>query len=163
MATFEEFVQTELPTRPFAPTDGAAGQVLARSSRPERPRELVWVDVPSANPGLPAPAGVGGVGGHRAVMLAPDGTVVHADPANADSYIGISKSAAAGGDQVAIATRDTISEPTWAWQPGMPLFFLTNGTLTQAPPTSTCVPHVGVAITPTTVLLSKLHPIFIGA
>lgn len=49
--TFADFVQVELPKRPFAEVDGAAGQVLARSNRPERPRELVWVDVP----GLSAP------------------------------------------------------------------------------------------------------------
>lgn len=45
--SFNDFVSTELPLRPFAPTDGAPGQVLARSGNADRPRETVWVDLPS--------------------------------------------------------------------------------------------------------------------
>lgn len=56
MATFEEFVQTELPTRPFALTDGLAGQIPVRSANPERARELVWVDY------VPGGGGSGGAG-----------------------------------------------------------------------------------------------------
>ena len=44
MATFNDFVQTELPLRPFVATDGTAGQTLVRSNNPLAPRELVWAD-----------------------------------------------------------------------------------------------------------------------
>ncbi len=47
MATFEEFVQTELPKRPFCASDGLPGQVLTRSANPLAVRELVWADAPS--------------------------------------------------------------------------------------------------------------------
>lgn len=42
MATFEEFVQLELPRRPFADVDGLPGQIPVRSSNPAAKRELVW-------------------------------------------------------------------------------------------------------------------------
>ena len=49
--TFNDFIQNELPKRPFTSADGAAGQMLVRSHRPERPRELVWADVPTGGAG----------------------------------------------------------------------------------------------------------------
>lgn len=42
MATFDEFVQIELPRRPFADTDGLPGQIPVRSNNPLAKRELVW-------------------------------------------------------------------------------------------------------------------------
>ncbi len=42
MADFNEFVQLELPRRPFVSTDGGPGQVLVRSNNPHAIRELVW-------------------------------------------------------------------------------------------------------------------------
>jgi hypothetical protein len=162
MPTFEEFVQTELPKRPFADVDGAPGQVLARSSRPERPRELVWVDIPGLDAGLQAIA-ASNVSGHRAVMLTSTGQAAHADPTAAQQYVGISKGAASTGGTVSITYRDTISEPTWTWMVGQPVYFIADGVLTQTPPATVCVPHIGVAISPTVILLSKLHPVFIGA
>lgn len=116
-----------------------------------------------AAPGVSLPAGVDGVLAHHAVMLAPDGTLSHMDPALADSFVGVSKNAAVAGDPVVVATRDTVSEPTWTWSPGLPVFAGVGGALTQTPPTTVCVAHIGVAITPTTLLLSKTQPVFIGA
>lgn len=45
MSALEAFVNIELPKRPFVNTDGAAGQVLARSSNPLAVRELVWASM----------------------------------------------------------------------------------------------------------------------
>lgn len=163
MSGFTDFVTVELPKRPFVDEDGAAGQVLVRSTRAERVRELEWADLPVIAPGVSLPAGPSGISGHRAVMLAADGTLNHTDPAYADSFVGISKNAAAAGDLVSVATRDTVSEPTWTWIPGSPVFAGVDGTLTQVPPATVCVAHIGVAITPTTLLLSKTQPVFIGA
>lgn len=42
MSGFNDFVQTELPLRPFVRTDGQEGQTLVRSNNPLAPREMVW-------------------------------------------------------------------------------------------------------------------------
>lgn len=42
MANFDEFVQLELPRRPFVGDDGQPGQVLVRSQNANAKRELVW-------------------------------------------------------------------------------------------------------------------------
>ena len=161
--TFNDFVQIELPKRPFAEVDGAPGQVLARSNRPERPRELVWVEIPGMEADFSLTAGPAGVSGHRAVMVSPDGTAAHADPADALAYIGISKHAAVAGAPVTIAIRDTLNEASWSWVPGQPIYFVANGVLTQAVPTETAVTPIGVAISATTVLISRDAPLFLGA
>lgn len=158
----EAFLLAELPKRPFVAADGAAGQVLARSANPGRPKELVWVNVPGLDVGLQLLAGPAGVSGHRAVMVAADGTLAHANPALADSYVGISMNAAVTSDLVTVATKDTVSEPTWTWTPGLPVFFIADGLLTQAPPTAVCVPVIGTAISPTTLLLGRTNPVFLG-
>lgn len=44
MATFQDFVQEELPKRVFTPADGTAGQVPVRSGNPLAKREMVFVD-----------------------------------------------------------------------------------------------------------------------
>ena len=161
--TFADFVQIELPKRPFAEVDGAPGQVLARSNRPERPRELVWVDVPGLQADFTLTAGPAGVSGHRAVMVATDGTAVHADPADARSYIGISTHAAAPGAPVTVALRDTLTEASWTWVPGKTIYFTTDGLLTQTVPVATAVTPIGVAISATSVLISRDNPVFLGA
>lgn len=161
--TFNDFVQIELPKRPFAELDGAPGQVLARSNRPERPRELVWVDMGGVEQDFTLPAGPDGISGHRAVMVSADGTAAHADPADARAYIGISKHAAVAGAPIAIALRDTLTEPSWDWVPGKTLYFTVGGVLTQIVPTATAVTPIGVAISATTVLISRDSPVFLGA
>ena len=41
---FNDFVEAELPLRPSVATDGAAGQILVRSTNPLAPREMVWAN-----------------------------------------------------------------------------------------------------------------------
>lgn len=159
--TFNDFIQDELPKRPFTEADGSAGQVLVRSSRPERPRELEWADLPGLDAGLRLVAHTD-ISGHRAVMATPLGAE-HADPANAGAVIGISKHAAAAGDLVGIATQGTLTEPTWAWTPGATVFFVADGLLTQTVPTAVSVMPIGTALTPTSILINPLHAVFLGA
>lgn len=45
MSSFNNFVQVELPKRPFTNDDGTDGQILVRSSNSEKPRELIWTDI----------------------------------------------------------------------------------------------------------------------
>ena len=157
--TFNDFIQDELPKRPFTEADGSSGQVLVRSSRPERPRELEWADMPSLDVGLRLVAHTD-ISGHRAVMATPLGAE-HADPANASAVIGISKHAAVAGDLVGIATQNALNEPTWAWTPGAPVFFVADGLLTQAVPTTVAVMPIGTALTPTSILINPLHAVFL--
>lgn len=159
--TFADFVQTELPKRPFADVDGAPGQVLIRSDRPERPRELTWANLPASGL-LTLPAGPLGVSGHRAIMIAADGTAAHADPAEARSFFGISTNAAIPGASVTVATRDTLTESSWAWTPGQPIYFVADGMLTQTVPTATAVTPVGVAISATTIMINRDAPVFLS-
>lgn len=157
--TFNDFIQTELPKRPFTDVDGSPGQVLVRSSRPERPRELEWADIPGIDAGLRLPASTN-ISGHRAVMATPLGAE-HADPANAGAVIGISKHAAVAGDLVGIAAQGALTEPTWAWTPGAPVFFVADGLLTQTVPTTVAVMPIGTALTPTSILINPLHAVFL--
>ncbi len=160
--TFNDFVQIELPKRPFAEHDGASGQVLARSNRPERPRELVWVDQPAGG-SVVIQAGHTSISGHRAIMIAPDGAAAHADPAEASSFFGISMSAALPDMPVVVAIRDIITEQSWNWVPGQPIYFVVDGLLTQSVPTTTAVTPIGVAISVTSILISRDAPVFLGA
>lgn len=77
MADFNTFVQTELPKRPFVSTDGAAGDVLVRSSNPLAVRELTWVSSASLAPPLePATTTtLGGVKQGTNILIAADGTI----------------------------------------------------------------------------------------
>lgn len=159
--TFADFVQTELPKRPFAEEDGAPGQVLARSNRPERPRELVWVDMPGVQPAFTMTAGMA-LSGHRAIAVLPNGTAGYAEPDEAGAYIGVSTHAALEGAPVTVALRDTITESSWSWQPGQPVYFAPSGVLTQTVPTTVALTRIGVAISPTTLLLQRETPIFFG-
>jgi len=45
MSSFNEFIELELPRRPFTLEDGSPNQLLVRSEHVERPRELVWTDI----------------------------------------------------------------------------------------------------------------------
>ena len=108
-------------------------------------------------------AGPAGVSGHRAVMATSDGTAAHADPAEARAYVGISKHAAVAGAPVAIALRDTLTESSWAWVPGKTIYFTADGMLTQTVPTTTAVTPIGVALSATSILISRDNPVFLGA
>ncbi len=50
---FNDFVQTELPKRPFTNADGAAGQIPVRSTNPLAARELEFADLTDVLDGLP--------------------------------------------------------------------------------------------------------------
>lgn len=155
MSGFNDFIQLELPKRPFTQGDGQAGDILVRSGNALAARELVWARPDAVgNPGLTLLAGPGGVSGHRAIRILPDGRAAHADPADADSYVGISLHAALEGEGVQVRYRDAVTEPSWAWVPG-PIFFGLGGMLTQTPPTHGAVLMIGTATSATTILLAR--------
>lgn len=166
MSAFEDFIQLELPKRPFTSSDGSAGQVLARSSNPLAARELVWITPGDANPTTYIASE--NLGGHRIVVLTAPGAVTYADNTtaiHADSIFGMTKSAAIMGDQVQVArVGEEVVEPTWNWITGQVLFLGVDGSLIQSEPVSPAVFSliVGFATSPTSILLDVREPIFLG-
>ncbi len=136
MPTFEEFVQIELPKRPFTAEDGAAGQVLVRSGNAGRPRELVWADMPQT-PVVPTYTAGTALSGHRAVVLDESYNLQYASNLNlADAHrvFGITKSAAAQGAPVEVIHDGEVQEPSWSWTVGGAIYLGSDGTLVQSEP-----------------------------
>lgn len=123
-------------------------------------------------PGPPGQSGVGYVtylaqgplGGHRAVCAAFSLYVRYADHnslPDATAVIGITLNAAADNDLINVATSGEIIEPSWSWAEGLPIFVGANGALTQVPPTSGFQLIVGVATSPTSILVGIKQPIIL--
>lgn len=99
--------------------------------------------------------------GHRVIKATPAG----ADYASCDvltdsgAVIGISGNAALAGSLVRIQTDGDISEPSWNWIVGKPVFNGLNGLLTQTSPSVGYALVIGLAIESTTVLISVKQPI----
>ena len=159
MPTFEEFVQTELPTRPFVATDGAAGQVLMRSSNPLAVRELTWGDVP----GVGAPtshvqleAGQDMAAGTPVKVVAnvfvPAGT-------NDPHVLGLLRSAAIAGQTATAQSSGTLT--LTGLTPGA-FYYLGDGSITATPPTSGYLVLIGSAITASMMAINLAPPIYLA-
>ena len=138
MPTFEEFVQTELPTRPFVSTDGTAGQVLVRSSNPLAVRQLIWSDLPGIVVPTTYTAGEN-LSGHRMVVLDSVRNAIYADNTTMDhatKVFGLTKTAALQGDQVEVVRDVELQEPSWSWTVGGAIYLGSGGTLIQSAPVS---------------------------
>lgn len=110
--------------------------------------------------------GVGGVvtltaatdiGGHRALMLADDGTggAVYADPTTNDYvFAGVSLGAVSAGGTGQAMTNGLIEEPSWSWAPLQPVYVAPSGVLTQSMPASGYFHLVGFARTATSLLVA---------
>lgn len=76
--------------------------------------------------------------GHAAVYRRPDGLIDYASADNTacmNEAIWITIGAASAGDDVTAVMYGELSEPSWAWTPGVPIFLGLAGALTQTPPT----------------------------
>lgn len=127
---------------------------------------------PPGPPGAPGQAGVsyvtflasGPLGGHRAVRAT---FARHAqysdndDVAGAASVLGITLHAADAEAPVNVAASGEIVEPSWAWAVDAPIFVGGAGVLTQVPPTTGFQLVVGVATSPTSMLVSIKQPIIL--
>lgn len=123
-------------------------------------------------PGAPGQAGVsyvtfvasGPIGGHRAVraMFARHAQYAdHNDVAGASSILGITLHAAEAKAPINVAASGEIVEPSWAWVVDAPIFVGVAGVLTQAPPSTGFQLIVGVATSPTSMLVSIKQPIIL--
>jgi hypothetical protein len=105
------------------------------------------------------------LGGHRVVIVDSDNKVYYADRTNlAHMYkvVGITRGAANVGDSVEIQTYGLMTELSWNWIAGQPIFLGTNGLLTQVPPSYGFCLIIAKALTSTDIFISVKNPIILG-
>lgn len=106
----------------------------------------------------------GAVSGHRLVKTTTSGKVGYAssnDLLSANGILGMTLNAAADGDTLTIIQSGKVIEPSWTFTPNTHLFCGIDGTLTQTQPATGFSLVVGIAISPTEVLLGIKQPIVI--
>ena len=101
--------------------------------------------------------------GHRVLKATIDGANYASSDVieDASAVIGISVEAASAGALIQIQTDAELSEPSWNWAVGKPVFNGLNGLLTQTSPSAGYSLVVGLATSPTTILISVKQPIII--
>lgn len=100
------------------------------------------------------------LGGHRVVTVA--GNYASKDNA-ADKFkiLGVTQGAVSNGATATVTTYGTMTESSWNWTEGSPVFLSTNGLLTQTPPTSGFRIIIGRPQTATTLFVDISEPIII--
>ena len=99
--------------------------------------------------------------GHRAVTPRPDGTLEHASNAVAahlHAPLWITQGAVTAGQLATVLAYGALTESSWAWTPGAPLFLGADGLLTQTPPVAPgalFLAKVGIATGPTTAFFDR--------
>ena len=95
------------------------------------------------------------LGGHRCVITTATG-ITYADSSNITHLglvLGITTSAVLAGEEVAISTVGEVIEPSWSFALGN-VYVGLNGNLTQIVPLSGFIQIIGVAISPTVLLVA---------
>lgn len=144
---------------------------------------VVVVRVPTlvrvAAPGPQGPAGVaeqiraptltadGALSGHRAVRPTGAGTVEYAEnqtAAHAHGPLWVTTAAAADGAPVTAIAYGTVTEPSWTWTAGQPVFLGAGGALTQTAPTAPTAEFltvVGIATATEALFVNPAPPILL--
>lgn len=164
MTGFTDFVQTELPKRPFTNTDGAPGQMLVRSSNTAAARELVWVDVPSGGGSVVTYIAGEAISGHSALIVGADGKLYNADCGTAahQFVFAVAVGASASGAAVSFVDSGPLEHLGWTFTPGLPVFLGHGGLLTQTLPVDAVFSKIiGIALTSTKISISFQPAIFL--
>lgn len=109
--------------------------------------------------------GAAPIGGHRLVSPQADGTLELADPtdlAEIHRPVWLTTQAAGADEDTTVVSFGPVTEPSWAWTPGAPLYLAANGLLTHTVPTapgSAFLKAVASAVTPTTIQYDPQPPI----
>ena len=100
------------------------------------------------------------LGGHRVVTV--EGFYASKDTAT-DKFkiLGITTGAVSVGATTTVTTYGTVTESSWNWTVGGPVFLSTNGQLTQTVPTSGFRTIIGVPLTATSMFVNISEPIAI--
>ena len=107
----------------------------------------------------------GNLGGHRVVRSHFSGMVKYASndvPGDVSSVMGVTLNSALDGDSINIQTFGEIVEPSWSWLIDLPIFLGLSGALTQAVPTTGILLIMGVATSPTSMLVGIKQPIILS-
>lgn len=99
------------------------------------------------------------IGGHRGVSVGPDGLGMYADKGSAPDCIGVSAGAAVDGAALAVQTSGEMTESSWSWNPGEPVYLGDNGLLTQTPTTTGNLVVIGTATGEKRLLINIEQPI----
>lgn len=101
--------------------------------------------------------------GQRAVYRAADGLrLASADQRSTIDVIGITTGAIAAGALGVAQTADEMTEPTWAWVPGLPVWLGLNGLLTQTVTTVGTQVELGIATAATKLIVRIQPPIYLN-
>lgn len=99
------------------------------------------------------------IGGHR-VISATDLGVRYAssdDPISVETVLGLTDAASDAGTPLSYRREGAVDEPSWSWALG-PVFLGLNGLLTQIAPDQGAVLQIGIAPSPTRLLLDIQEP-----
>lgn len=103
--------------------------------------------------------------GHRAVITNDSMTVIYADNTilnHRNSYVGITTQAANSGSSIKVRSAGEIMENSWNWIVDEPIYFSTNGILTQTPPLSgKFIKIIAIANSPKSIFLTNREAITI--
>lgn len=108
------------------------------------------------------------VSGHKVVMLDGSGKLAYASSDNLDHaprVIGITTNAASINNEVLVLGIGEVTEPSWNWQPNLPIYLGLDGALTQEQPvfpTNKFSMVVGFPITNIAVFFNIGHPIILS-
>lgn len=140
-------------TQPQKPTiveidagrQGVAGPA-GKDAVPSELIEQIYIKLKITNP----------ISGHRVICTDSAGVPINCDAAtvsHANMAIGISVGAATElGDEIAIQRAGMLVEPSWDFRVG-PVYIGINGSLTQTLDGCSFIQQIGVAITPTSVIV----------
>lgn len=154
MAGFNDFIQTELPLRPFTVTDGAAGQIPVRSNNPLAVRELVWISPQDLGGGSTGSAIQLEVGENLSLgdpVYVAAGKLYKADNVTNFNVIGLMSATVALG---LLGTAKTSGAVQLNALTPDSTYFLGGGSMTLSPPTSGRVIRLGRSVSSTLFLLS---------
>lgn len=141
---------------------------VVRFASPGPPKVIV---VPKQGP--PGPPGGGTIsriaavalGGHRLVVPRDDGQVIYADAsvlAHASRPIWFTTAAWAAGQPATLTAAGLVSEGSWSWAPGDPIYLGLDGLPTHTvPPTAVFVRQVAQVVSPTTIQVDVSAPIIL--
>ena len=102
------------------------------------------------------------LGGHRVVIVAPDGLVYHASSAvvsECGRVVGITSGAVAAGSPATVVSDGVMEESSWNWESGSSIYFDHNGVLTQTVPAAGYIQQVAIARSITGIIVQIYAPL----
>jgi hypothetical protein len=76
-----------------------------------------------------------------------------------NSLIGLAKQTGNTGETISVFEDEIFTNSTWSWTPNKPVFLGLNGTLTQTPVGVAYLQQVGIAISPTSIIIRISQPL----